>query len=61
MLWKVAGGLLVAWLAFMVVGSIIGLALKVLFWGAVIAGVLWVGTAAYRAVTGSKSPRQIRS
>lgn len=61
MLWKVAGGLLLAWVAFMVVGSIIGFAVKVLIFGAIIAGALWVGTAAYRAITGSHSPRQIRS
>lgn len=60
MLWKVAGGLLLAWIALMVVGSVVGFVVKALIWGAVIVGAVFIGTAAYRAIKGD-SPKQIGS
>lgn len=56
MIWKIAGVLLVIWLAFTVIGFVV----KGLFWLAVIGGVLFLGTAAYTAIKGG-SNRQIRS
>lgn len=46
MWWKVIGGLLALWLVVAVAGAVIGFVIKGLFWIAVIAGVLFVGTAA---------------
>lgn len=46
MWWKVIGGLLALWLVLGVAGAVIGFVIKGLFWIAVIAGALFVGTAA---------------
>ena len=56
MIWKIAGALLVIWLAFAVIGVVI----KGLFWLAIIGGVLFLGTAAYTALKGG-SNRHINS
>jgi hypothetical protein len=53
MLWKVALGLVVVWLAFVVIGLVV----KVLFWLAVV-GVLALGATA--AVSWAKGGKQIR-
>jgi uncharacterized membrane protein len=56
MIWKIAGVLIVIWLAFTVIGVVV----KGLFWLAIIGGVLFLGTAAYTAIKGGQN-RQIRS
>lgn len=60
MFWKIVGGLLLAWVAFMVVGSIVGFLVKAVFWIAIVAGVAFLGTAAYGAIKGGGSSKQIR-
>lgn len=57
MVWKIVGVLVVAWLAFMVLGVVI----KGLFWLAIIGGVLFLGTAAYGALKGGQPNKQIGS
>lgn len=57
MIWKIAGVLLVVWLAFTVIGVVV----KGLFWLAIIGGALFLGTAAYTAIKGGQQNRQIRS
>jgi hypothetical protein len=59
MFWKIVGALIVAWVAFMVIGSVIGFLFKAVLVIAVIAGVGILGTAAYRAIKGSGNRRQI--
>jgi uncharacterized membrane protein len=56
MILKVAGALLIIWLAF----SVIGFLVKGLLWLAVIGVVLFLGTAAYAAIKGGAN-RHIRS
>lgn len=55
MLLKIIGGVLVVWVAFIVLGAV----LKGAFWLLVIGAVLFAGTAAYGAIK-SKSGKQIR-
>ncbi|MGW3961897.1 hypothetical protein ACWED2_18890 [Amycolatopsis sp. NPDC005003] len=60
MFWKIVGGLIVAWVAFMVLGAVIGFVFKVVLWGAIIGGVVLLGAAGYKAITGGKKdPRRI--
>lgn len=56
MFWKIVGVLIVAWLAFTVIGFVV----KGLFWLALIGGALFLGTAAYGAIKGGER-RQIGS
>ncbi|WP_020663958.1 hypothetical protein [Amycolatopsis benzoatilytica] len=55
MFWKIVGALIVAWIAFMVIGSVIGFVFKAVLWIGIIGGVAFLGTAGYRAITGKKS------
>ncbi len=59
MFWKIVGALVVAWIAFMVVGSVIGFLFKAVLWIGIIGGVLFLGTAAYGAITGKKQSKRI--
>jgi len=54
---KVLGIIALIWIGFTVLGWVLGVAFKLLFWVVVIGGVLFVGSAAYAAVK-SKSDRQ---
>ncbi|MTD58037.1 hypothetical protein [Amycolatopsis pithecellobii] len=60
MFWKIVGALIIAWLAFMVIGSVVGFLLKAVVWIAIIGGVAFLGTAAYRAVKGRSEPKRLR-
>jgi hypothetical protein len=60
MFWKIVGGLIVAWVAFMVLGAVIGFVFKAILWIAVIGGVLFLGTAAYKAISGNGDRKRIR-
>jgi hypothetical protein len=59
MFWKIVGALIVAWLAFMVIGSVIGFLLKAVLWIAIIGGAAFLGTAAYRAIKGRNTPKRL--
>ncbi|ACU98754.1 hypothetical protein MINT15_14300 [Saccharomonospora viridis] len=59
MFWKIVGGLLLAWVAFMVIGTVVGFLAKAVFWIAVIGGGVFVGAAAYGALKNSKQ-KQLR-
>ncbi len=59
MFWKIVGGLIVAWVAFMVLGAVLGFVFKAILWIAVIGGVLFLGTAAYSAISGRKDTKRI--
>lgn len=61
MFWKIVGGLLLAWVAFMVIGSLVGFLVKAVFWIAIIAGAGFLGAAAYGAIKGGGNRKQIRS
>ncbi|PXY31470.1 hypothetical protein [Prauserella muralis] len=61
MFWKIVGALLLAWVAFMVIGSVVGFLVKAVFWIALIGGAVFLGTAAYGAIKGGKTNKQIRS
>ncbi|MEU3272396.1 hypothetical protein ABZ639_16260 [Saccharomonospora sp. NPDC006951] len=61
MFWKIVGGLLLAWVAFMVIGSVVGFLVKAVFWIAIVAGAAFLGAAAYGAIKGSGNKKQIRS
>jgi len=60
MFWKIVGALLVAWIAFMVIGSVVGFLLHAVLWIAIIGGAVFLGTAAYRAVKGDSAKKQLR-
>ncbi|WP_236790509.1 hypothetical protein [Amycolatopsis sp. GM8] len=60
MFWKIVGALILAWLAFLVIGSVVGFLLKAIIWIAVIGGVAFLGTAAYRAISNRKEPKRLR-
>lgn len=60
MFWKIVGALIVAWIAFMVIGSVVGFLLKAVIWIAIIGGAVFLGTAAYRAVKGGSAKKQLR-
>lgn len=60
MFWKIVGALLLAWVAFMVIGSVVGFLVKAVFWIAVIGGAVFLGTAAYGAIKGGNAKKQIR-
>jgi hypothetical protein len=60
MFWKIVGGLILAWVAFMVLGSVLGFLVKAVFWIAIIGGAVFLGTAAYGAIKGKNTPKQIR-
>lgn len=55
MFWKIIGGLLLAWVAFMVLSSVLGFLVKTVFWIAIIALGAFLGTAAYGAIKGKNS------
>jgi hypothetical protein len=59
MFWKIVGALIVAWLAFMVIGSVVGLLLKAVLWIAIIGGIAFLGTAGYRAIKGRSQPKRL--
>lgn len=60
MFWKIVGALLVAWVAFMVLGAVIGFVFKAVLWIAIIGGIAFLGAAGYRAISGGrKDPRRI--
>jgi hypothetical protein len=59
MFWKIVGALIVGWLAFMVVGSVIGFLLKAVLWIAIIGGAVFLGTAAYGAIKGRSTPKRL--
>jgi hypothetical protein len=59
MFWKIVLGIAVAWVAFMVLGTVIGFVFKAILWIAIIGGVVLLGTAGYRAITGKKDTRRI--
>lgn len=59
MFWKIVGVLIVAWLAFMVIGSVVGFLLKAVVWIAIIGGAVFLGTAAYGAIKGKSSPKRL--
>lgn len=60
MFWKIVLGLIVAWVAFMVIGSVIGFLLKAVLWIAIIGGAVFLGTAAYGAIKGRNEPKRLR-
>ncbi|KAA9161079.1 hypothetical protein FPZ12_015050 [Amycolatopsis acidicola] len=60
MFWKIVGALIVAWLAFMVIGSVIGFLLKAVVWIAIIGGAVFLGTAAYGAIKNRNEPKRLR-
>jgi uncharacterized membrane protein len=60
MFWKIVGALIVAWVAFMVLGSVIGFLFKAVLVIAIIAGVGILGAATYRAIKGGDNRKQIR-
>ncbi|MFD2417847.1 hypothetical protein [Amycolatopsis pigmentata] len=59
MFWKIVGALIIAWVAFMVIGSVIGFLFKAVLVIAVIGAVGFLGAAAYGAIKGGKSRKQI--
>ncbi|GHG36607.1 MULTISPECIES: hypothetical protein [Amycolatopsis] len=60
MFWKIVGGLIVAWVAFMVLGAVLGFLFKAVLWIAIIGGIAFLGAAGYKAVTsGKRDPRRI--
>ncbi|GAA5163540.1 MULTISPECIES: hypothetical protein [Amycolatopsis] len=59
MFWKIVGALIVAWLAFMVIGSVVGFLVKALVWVAIIGGAVFLGSAAYGAIKGRKEPKRL--
>lgn len=59
MFWKIVGALIVAWVAFMVIGSVIGFLFKAVLVIAIVAGVAVLGAAAYRAIKGGGNRKQI--
>lgn len=59
MFWKIVGALILAWVAFMVIGSVIGFLFKAVLVIAIIAGVGFLGAAAYGALKSSKNRKQI--
>ncbi|KDN23786.1 hypothetical protein [Amycolatopsis rifamycinica] len=60
MFWKIVGGLIIAWVAFMVLGAVIGFVFKAVLWIAIIGGIAFLGAAGYKALTsGKKDPRRI--
>lgn len=61
MFWKIVGGLILAWVAFMVLGSVLGFLVKTVLFVALIAGGVFLGAAAYGAITKKEPFKQIRS
>jgi hypothetical protein len=59
MFWKIVGALIVAWVAFMVIGSVVGFLFKAVLVIAVIGGIGFLGAAAYGAIK-NKNRKQIR-
>ncbi|GLY67371.1 hypothetical protein [Amycolatopsis taiwanensis] len=59
MFWKIVGALIVAWVAFMIVGSLVGFLVKAVLVIAIVAGVGVLGAAAYRGLKGGNR-KQIR-
>ncbi|MFF5985605.1 MULTISPECIES: hypothetical protein [Prauserella] len=60
MFWKIVGGLLLVWVAFMVIGSVVGFLVEAAFWIVLIGGAAFLGTAAYSAIKGGGKKKQIR-
>lgn len=59
MFWKIVLGIAVAWVAFMVLGAVIGFVFKAILWIAVIGGIAILGAAGYRAISGKKDVKRI--
>ena len=57
---KVLGIAALIWIGFMVLGWVLGLAFKLLFWALVIGVVLVVGSAAYAAVKDRSDRKALR-
>ncbi|MGH3799294.1 MAG: hypothetical protein ACRDTD_04005 [Pseudonocardiaceae bacterium] len=55
---KVLGIIALIWIGFMVLGWVLGVAFKLLFWALVIGAGVFIGSAAYAAVKG-KSGRNL--
>lgn len=55
---KVLGIIALIWIGFMVLGWVLGVAFKLLFWALVIGAGVFIGSAAYAAVKG-KSDRNV--
>ncbi|MGH3884683.1 MAG: hypothetical protein ACRDRY_08540 [Pseudonocardiaceae bacterium] len=55
---KVLGIIVLIWIGFMVLGWVLGVAFKLLFWALVIGAGVFIGSAAYAAVKG-KSDRKV--
>ncbi|MGH3871634.1 MAG: hypothetical protein ACRDSR_08995 [Pseudonocardiaceae bacterium] len=55
---KVLGIIALIWIGFVVVGWVLGVAFKLLFWALVIGAGVFIGTAAYAAVKG-RSDRDV--
>ncbi|TNC26092.1 hypothetical protein [Amycolatopsis alkalitolerans] len=60
MFWKIVGALILAWVAFMVIGSVVGFLLKAVLWIAIIGGAVFLGTAAYGAIKNRSEPKRLR-
>ncbi|HET6503414.1 MAG TPA: hypothetical protein VFG87_21905 [Amycolatopsis sp.] len=58
MFWKIVGALIVAWVAFMVIGSVIGFLFKAVLVIAIVGGIAFLGAAAYSAIK-NKNRKQI--
>ena len=59
MFWKIVGALIIAWVAFMVIGSVVGFLFKAILVIAIVGGVGFLGAAAYSAIKGNKNRKQI--
>lgn len=60
MFWKIVGALILVWVAFMVIGSVVGFLFKAVVWIAIIGGAVFLGTAAYGAIKNRKEPKRLR-
>ncbi|HXT43091.1 MAG TPA: hypothetical protein VN748_03120 [Pseudonocardiaceae bacterium] len=57
---KVLGVVALIWIAFTVLGWVLGLAFKLLFWALVIGAVVLIGSAVYGAVKGKPDRKALR-
>lgn len=57
---KVLGVAALIWIGFTVLGFVLGLAFKLLFWALVVGVVLVVGSAAVAALKGKSGPKALR-
>jgi hypothetical protein len=56
---KVLGVIALIWLGFVVLGWVIGVAFKLVFWALVIGAGVFIGSAAYAAVKGKSDRRAL--